>query len=319
LRSAAGASPGPRFPSRGRETRARLRNRQAITPMLRPADMDGRSGFYTGHGRRKAGDLMTPFITMRKVETGQTVELYGMVHLADASFYETVAAECAKSGPHRCSRGCAPGSTSLSPMLAVEKYLLLSTGQATRVLHRSLVAGRPHSSRHRMRGTATSISPRGRKAIAVVHAALPGALRAHRRRDHRADETFVLFTADLLTHLTFTNRAYELRLFATSPRESWRETKDTGGTRRPAARRPRRNATTSSSSASTRRFEDPSVKTIALPWGAAHLADLRRKLETRGFEVVASRWAALAGRSPPRSTLRPRTRPRRSTFPFVVH
>ncbi len=248
-----------------------------------PEKIVRQSGFYTGTSE-KVGDLLTPVITMEKAETGQTVELIGMIHLADRSFYEGVAAECAKAD--RTLLEGVRGSPSLSPLLFVEQYVFGITRRTTYYTELSSQGDAfvpPANARNgdvslsEWQEQMPWYSPLAQTLLLPIEIVIWEPLNVS------------LWAGDLLTQATFTNDSYALRV-----RDVWasvltrdEDGEDSNDTLMPGVLTYRNEKLLERVDEA---FKDEKIKTIALPWGAAHLADLQADLVQRGFKVKESHW-----------------------------
>lgn len=239
------------------------------------------STFYTGDDDG-AGDLLAPIVTMNH-DDGRVVTLIGMVHLADAAFYDAVNVECAKAD--RVLTEGVGGSPSLG-------IFMLTTNTVFTMQRRfSHYMGFP------AQGDAFEDGPNhenGDAKLADWQAWQPWWTPI--TQTILTPFLVVIFEAanlefwagDLLTHLTFTNRAYELRvrqLYGSLLAEPDDDRDD--NVLLPGILDHRNDVLLERVD---EEFEDENVKTIALPWGAAHLRGLVSGLTTRGFRQTELRW-----------------------------
>lgn len=239
------------------------------------------STFYTG-GDDGAGDLLAPVVTMRH-DDGRVVTLIGLIHLGDAAFYDAVNAECAKAD--RVLTEGVVGSPSLGVFMLMTNTVF--TMQRRFAHHMGFPA----------QGDTFEDGPRhenGDVALADWQAWQPWwtpitqALLTPILIVVVEVANLEIWAGDVLTTLTFTNRAYELRvrqfygsLLATPDDD------DDSDALLPGVLGHRNDVLLSRVD---EEFQDESVRTIALPWGAAHLRGLVAGLKTRGFTQSEFRW-----------------------------
>lgn len=240
-----------------------------------------RSSFYTGNDDY-AGDVLTPIVTMAHAD-GRTVTLIGMIHLADAAFYDSVNAQCATA-----DRVLTEGTRG-SP--SVGAFMLLTNCVFTMQRRFAYYMAFPSQ------GDAFENGPQfenGDVTLADWQEWQPWWTPI--TQTLMAPILLVIFEAanlefwagDVLTNLSFTNRAYELQVRDLYARVlSGPDDPDDGDLLLPGIIDHRNDVLLSRVE---EEFEDDAVKSIALPWGAGHLRGLIAGLKKRGFSQAELRW-----------------------------
>jgi hypothetical protein len=238
------------------------------------------STFYTGD-EDAVGDLLAPIVTMRH-QDGRVVSLLGMVHLADAAFYDAVAAECAKAD--RVLLEGVRGSPSLGISMLFTNCVFATQRRAAHFMNLASQGEAFAVGDNAENGDTTLAAwdewqPWYTPLVQTVTAPLLVVIL------EAANLEFWAF--DTVTNLTFTNRAYELqyrRIYADLLGE--RDTDDENVIL-PGVLGYRNDVLLGRID---EEFAEEGVTTIAAPWGAAHLSGLIGGLKTRGFEQSELRW-----------------------------
>lgn len=240
-----------------------------------------RSTFYTGNDDY-AGDVLAPIVTMEHAD-GRSVTLIGMIHLADAAFYDSVNAQCATA-----DRVLTEGTRG-SP--SVGAFMLLASCVFTMQRRFAYYMAFPSQ------GDAFEDGPRyenGDVSLADWQAWQPWwtpitqTVATPILLAILEVANLEFWAGDVLTNLTFTNRAYELRVrdvyaLALSKPDG----PDDDDHLLPGIIDHRNDVLLSRVD---EEFEDEAVKSIALPWGAGHLRGLVAGLKERGFSQTELRW-----------------------------
>ena len=244
---------------------------------------DDKYEVYTGD-EDKVGDMQMRFTEMTDPKSGRTVVLIPMIHIGDAAFYRDVQAECDKADVVLMEGVGADAN--LSPTHAFTSYLFANYGRFA--AHGGMTeqhegfAWRPNQRRGDMtRAEFSSQMPWWAPITQTV--LLPFAIVGLETWNAVAWVGRMGYLA--VGHQTSFHE-WDRHLFAQILSSDDDEGDDVD-LLLPGVLDARNDRLMQHYDETIR---DPSVKRVAMPWGAAHMPGLEQRLKERGYELGAKRW-----------------------------